>query len=148
MMDLTTGKLVERFGGFEGDAHDLFFTSDKTLVTVDRYRRDAGVRIWDLASGKVERSFPAAGEKGSRVWRSRLSPDAKVLAVMHQGGRRGLRVETQVKLWDVATGKEVDGPSPPWFDPEVMAFAPDGKRIAVATAAGKIEYRDTATGAR
>jgi RNA polymerase sigma factor (sigma-70 family) len=147
MMDLTTGKLVERFGGFEGTAEDLSFTPDgKALVTADRYRRGAAVRVWNVESGKVERSFAAEGGKEARVWRERLSPDAKVLAVMYRGQERGLRVETQVKLWEVASGKELDGPAPPWFDPDVMTFSPDGKTMAVATADGKIEFRDAATG--
>jgi WD40 repeat protein len=56
-------------------------------------------------------------------------------------------VESEVKLWDVATGKEVAGPPPPWFDPAVMAVAPDGKTKAVATPDGMtIQFQDTATG--
>jgi len=44
MLDLTTGKLIERFGGFEGDANDQFFTADgKTLVTARSPRRDGAV---------------------------------------------------------------------------------------------------------
>ena len=59
MLDLTTGKYVERFGGFEGDANDLFFAdSGKTLVTVDH--TDGTVRFWEFETGKVRRSFRAA----------------------------------------------------------------------------------------
>ena len=148
MMDVATGTLVERFGGFEGDAHDLFFTAGgKTLVTADRYRRDAGVRLWDVATGRVERSFPAAWKPGARVWRSRLSPDGKVLAVTYQGEMRGLSVESEVKLWDIASGKERDDPRPHWSDVEVMAFGPDGKTVAAPTPDGRvIQFRDAATG--
>ena len=106
------------------------------------------MRVWNVATGKVVRSFPAEWKPGSRVWRSRLSPDGKVLAVMYQGQTRGLRVESEVKLWDVASGKELAARSPPWFDPEVMAFSPDGKTMAVALPAfgTTIEFRDVATG--
>ncbi len=147
MMDVAAGTPVERFGGFQGDAHDLFFiASGKTLVTADRGRRDAGVRLWDVATGQVERSFPAEGKPGSRVWRSRLSPDGKVLAVTYQGETRGLHVESYVKLWDVASAKELDGPPPHWFDDEVMAFGPDAETIAVPTPDGTVQFRDAATG--
>ena len=116
-------------------------------MTADRYRRDAAVRVWDVATGKVERSFPAAWKPEARVWRSRLSPDGKVLAVTYQGEMRGLRVESEVKLWDIATGKERDDPRPYWFDLEVMAFGPDGKTVAAPTPDGKvIQFRDAATG--
>jgi WD40 repeat protein len=53
-----------------------------------------------------------------------------------------------VKLWDVATGKEVAGPTPPWFDPQGVSFTPDGKTMAVAVppSGTTFEFRDTATG--
>jgi WD40 repeat protein len=76
-----------------------------------------------------------------------------VLAVLYQEVQRGLvppgkPVITEVKLWDVATGKEVAGPTPPWFDPQVVSFTPDGKTMAVAVpqSGTTFEFRDTATG--
>ncbi len=135
MFDLTAGKLVERFGGFEGDANDLFFTAEgKTLVTVDH--RDAAVRFWDVASGKVERSFHA-GEKGAQysVWHSRLSPDGKVLAVTYQPSGRGIFSPFAVKLWDTATGKELhDLPGHRTYV-EAMAFSSDSKYLVTCSEA-------------
>jgi WD40 repeat protein len=152
-MDVTTGKIDERFGGFEGDAYDLFFTPDgKTLVTADRHGRQAAVRLWDVATGKVMRSFPAEWKPDWWVMRSRLSPDGKVLAVSYQLVPRGFDIngviKSEVKLWDVATGKEVAGPTPRWFDPGVMAVALDGKTLAVPTTdrTGTILFQDVATG--
>lgn len=129
LFDLTAGQLVERFGGFEGDAHNLFFSANgKTLVTVDH--RDATVRFWDVAPGKVVRSF-RAGEKGARhqVWRATLSPDGKVLAVTYQPAGRGFFAERAVKLWDTATGKELHHLPGHQNYVEVMAFSPDGKYL-------------------
>jgi hypothetical protein len=51
-----------------------------------------------------------------------------------------------VRLWDVASGKELDEQPGHWFDPEVMALVPDGKMMAVATHAGKFEFQSVATG--
>jgi WD40 repeat protein len=154
IMDVTTGTIDDRFGGFEGNAQDVFFTPDgKTLVTADRHGRQAAVRVWDVATGKVVRSFPAEWKPEGWVQRSRLSPDGKVLAVLYQEVPRGLvppgkPVKKEVKLWDVATGKEVAGPTPPWFDPQVASFTPDGKTMAVAVpqSGTTFEFRDTATG--
>ncbi|HEX4610412.1 MAG TPA: sigma-70 family RNA polymerase sigma factor, partial [Urbifossiella sp.] len=134
LMEVATGKIDERFESFAGDAHDVFFAPDgKSVVTAERYGRAAAVRVWDVATGKVAREFAAEWKPEGRVWRSRPSPDAKVLVVMYQGSTRGLQVESEVKLWDVASGKELAGPTPPWFDPEVMAFTPDGKAMAVVS---------------
>jgi WD40 repeat protein len=154
-MDVTTGKIDDRFGGFEGNARDVFFTPDgKTLVPADRHGREAAVRVWDVATGKVVRSFPAEWKPEGWVMRSCLSPDGKVLAVLYQEVPRGLEPpgkpvkKTELKLWDVATGKEVAGPTPPWFDREVVSFTSDGKTMAVAVPqlGATFEFRDTATG--
>src|SRR5262249_28665677 len=107
---------------------------------------DAAVRIWNVATGAVERSFAGAWKPDSRVWDSRLSPDGKVLAVGYQGKEEGLLIEYEVKLWDIASGKELAGPRPRWFAPEVLAVAPDGKTIAVASPDGVIRFQDATTG--
>ena len=113
-------------------------------MTVEHYREDAGVRLWDVATGRVARSFPAAGP--GRVWRSGLSPDGKVLAVTYVEQPVSLEAgRPTVKLWDIASGKERDGLPGHWYDDAVMAFGPDGKTVAVATNDGTIQFRDAAT---
>ena len=138
MLDLTTGQPVDRFGGFEGDAHDLFFTDDgKTLITVDH--RDATVRFWDVATGKTARSFRALrdNEKGmqNHVWHARLSPDGKVLAVTYQPSGRGIFSPFAVRLWDTATGKELHDLVGHHGYVEAMAFSPDGKYLVTGSEA-------------
>ena len=148
VLDLETGAMVERFAGFEGNPHDLYFTPDgKLLVTVDRWRSDANVRVWNVATGKVERSIPAEWKPKSRVLLSRLSPNGKLLAVMYQGEMRGSSVESAVKLWDIATGKEVHRPTPAWFQPGVITFTQDRKMMAVAAPpfGMPIYFHDSAT---
>ncbi len=127
MFDLTTGKLVERFGGFEGDAHDLSFTADgKTLITVDH--GNASVRFWEVATGKVGRSFRAARDN-EHVWHARLSPDGKVLAATYQPSGRGFFAPFAVRLWDTATGKELHDLVGHQTYVEAMAFSADGKYL-------------------
>lgn len=145
VFDLTEGKSVERFAGFEGGAEGLFFAPDgKALVTVGF--ADTQVRIWNVATGKKARSF-SVREPGARITHARLSPDGKVLAVANQKPRaNSLNLEYISRLWDLASGKELDGKPGHWADPEVMALAPDGKTMAVATQAGSIRFEDVATG--
>ena len=51
-----------------------------------------------------------------------------------------------VKLWDIASGKELDEKRGHWFDDQVMAYSPDGKTLAVAAYDRTIQVWDAATG--
>ncbi len=145
MVNITTGAAAERFGGFDGEGHDVYFTDGgKTLVTADHYRRDANIRVWDVATGRLARSYPAQGPY--RIWRTRLSPDGKSLAVLHIEQPVSFAVGRQlVKLWDLASGKELDEQPHRWFDDEVVAYSRDGKTAAVVASGGMIQLRDAAT---
>jgi WD40 repeat protein len=79
------------------------------------------VRVWNLSQkDPVGRRFPSRGDAGRVVLV--FSPDSNQLA-----GTAGLPEE--VKVWDVATGKEVFSvkATHPLYS---VAFSPDGKRIA------------------
>jgi WD40 repeat protein len=140
LYDISADKFVDRFPSFKGDAHDLMFTGGgKKLVTVDH--RDGGVRIWNVETGKEERSFQAVPEakkkQSHHVWRTALAPDGKILAVGYSpdddGRLGGLRdAPFLVRLWDMAGGQEkhtLDGHRHYVLD---MAFSPDGRLLATA----------------
>ena len=149
MIDVASGRPVERFGGYEGYPHNLFFTDGgRTLVTVDHGRRDAVVRLWDVATGRVARSFPARGPGAPcNVWSSRLSPDGRLLAVRYLEQPVSAQVGRDVmRFWDIASGKELGEPPPLWFGDDVIAVSPDGKTVAVAGYDRTIQVRDAATG--
>jgi RNA polymerase sigma factor (sigma-70 family) len=149
LLDLTSGEFFDRFHPVKERIAALAFADGKTLLTVDQGRRFATSTVWDVATGKEVRSFAAAGPPKMRVQEARLSADRKVMAVtFHPTDDRlgGLALRTKVKLWDVATGKEIDGPVPHWVYAQTMAFGPDAKTITVATAAGPIQICDAVTG--
>ncbi len=136
LYDIVADSFVDRFPGFKGAAQDLAFTGDgKSLVAVDS--RPGMVRIWNLASGKEERSFElitdALKKQSFFAGRTQLSPDGKMAVVVYtkdQGARLGFRRPPQtVRLWDVATGKEL--PALSGGHPLDKAFSPDGRLVAM-----------------
>ncbi len=129
--DVATGNKVRELP-FEGErdfAFDLAFSPDgKQLVS-----GGSTLRVFDTASGKQLQAFGS----GQRINSVSFSANGKLLAV----GRNG----EPVALWDTTTYKQVrqldgnrDGVRP-------VAFAPDGKTLAVA-AHGPVSLWDPATG--
>ncbi len=138
LYDLSAGRFVERFPAFKGEAHRLFFApGGKALITVDF--NDGRVRAWDVATGKEQRSFLAL-RKGEKVrpyylWSSALSPDGKTLAVTYQraDNTTALLGAYAVRLWDVATGKELHDLPGHLFYVEGLAFSPDGRSLVTGS---------------
>ncbi|HEY7155660.1 MAG TPA: sigma-70 family RNA polymerase sigma factor [Gemmataceae bacterium] len=155
LYDLAGDKLVDRFLGFKGDAHDLTFSNDgKKLVTVDH--RDGRVRIWNVEAGKEERSFQAVpkvekGQPHHHVWRAALAPDGKTMAVASDAVSARLTFRGAphlVRLWDMASGQEkhtLDGHRDYILD---MAYSPDGRLLVTADERRSVFVWDVATGKR
>jgi RNA polymerase sigma factor (sigma-70 family) len=134
LYDLAADKYLNPFPAFKGEAKDLAFTADgKTIVTGEG--SGGMVRIWDVESGKEERSFSlrpdALKEKSYFVRQSRFSPDGKTVVASYEedtlnkfGGVRPPPRQL-VRLWDVATGKELPEPS----GGHPVAFSPDGRFV-------------------
>ena len=96
---------------------------------------DGSVRMWDVASGELKKSF--LGNQQNWVRCVSFSPDGRTLAA----GRGGA-----VWLWYTATGqlkKTLTGHSRIIGG---MSFSPDGKTLAVGDVHGVIRLWDTAIG--
>jgi WD40 repeat protein len=132
--DLATGKLKHQFQDQAYRSAALAFSPDSELLASGG--GDQQVHLWDMTSGKLNRSL-----SGHRDWISAIafSPDGQSIASascdwgFHRGHdwprppARG-REESEWKLWDVKTGKElrtvtVEGQM------LSLAFAPNGKAV-------------------
>ncbi len=117
----------------------LAFSPDgKVLAGTDD--SDRGVRLWDVASGRLLREIQSPEAdlyvRGSLAF----SPDGKTLAT---AGRH--RDQTGViLLWDPATGKNRRRLETGAAGPGALVFAPDSQRIATATLSG-VRVWDLAT---
>lgn len=115
------------------------------LVTASH---DKTARIWNLASGQLERILrpPIGEDQEGELYTTALSPDGKTVAV--GGWTRAGTGSPNIYLFDRATGEirhHIDG-----LPHRIghLAFAPDGTRLAVALGAGEgiRVYRTSATG--
>jgi RNA polymerase sigma factor (sigma-70 family) len=99
---------------------------------------DGNIQLWDVASAKELRRLTA----GSSVYSVAFSPDGKLLA--SGGGERGK--SGAVKLWDLATGKQIASLEGHADLVVSVAFAPDARTLAAVGRDGAVELWDVGQG--
>ncbi len=123
-----------------GGARSAVFSPDGKLLASSGhgtgYPDDEAIRIWDVATGKERCRLEGVSHYMA------FSPDARSLAVSEERGRLTLwdvRAARQVWRWDVSSEKASHKFAG-------VAFAPDGKSVAVAVADGTVRLRSAADG--
>lgn len=119
-----TGKELRQMRGCARGIDSLDFSADGKLLASGS--RDGNARIWEFASAKVLQSFRCSS--GADVCVA-FCPDGKLLA----SGTRDVNCDDRIKIWDIATGKELHGfGGPKWEGVWSLRFSPDGKALATA----------------
>src|SRR5262249_18071470 len=93
-------------------------------------------RIWDAATGKLQNEL--TGGAWLRVNLTALTPDGRYLLTVSGSPSSSQRV-TELRLWEVETGRPYDAP---WVYPgEVVGlrFLPDGVRIRTTDRRGPVQ---------
>ncbi len=130
LMDPVTGRKLRTITVPDGSVRGMAFSPDGRTVAASS---PAAVRVWDVATGRKQRSFTSQFDPQAVAF----GPDRRTVAAVV---RRGV-----VRVWDVATGRPrtthdrlVQGGA--------VAFSPDGRTYAVVRADGSVQLRETATG--
>jgi RNA polymerase sigma factor (sigma-70 family) len=122
LIEAASGKPIRTAAGLEGrSCHGAGFARDGRALVV--WTGDQDIFILDVATGKVLKRYPFAGDDEKRLsYAAALSPDGRLLAF---GSQRRF-----ISVLDVATGEEVrrfeklaDGVSS-------LAFSHDGRALA------------------
>jgi WD40 repeat protein len=90
--------------------------------------------LWNVALGKETHRLVASG---GIIWGS-FWPDGKTILTYSEGGA--------LRLWDVASGKEVRKVEQYAQDVESVAYSPDGKTLATASEDHTVRLWDFAGG--
>jgi WD40 repeat protein len=138
---------LQTYLGHGHEVHDVAFSPDGRLAascSIDR-----SVKVWDVATGRVLHDLHGHSP-GSWVRRVAFGPKGDVLASAAYGLDRyeGGKPPSEVKLWDLHSGRER------WTVPMTtgrfvgVAFCPDGREVAAACTDGTVVVWDVANGSR
>jgi len=127
LWNVATGSLIRTLFGHSDTIYSVAFSPDGRLLASLSW--DTLIKLWDVATGREIRTLAGYSEGGYSV---AFSPDGRLLASTSCRYRQPSRPceQGEIKLWDVATGREVrllQGHTS-WV--ESVAFSPDGKVLA------------------
>lgn len=104
----------------------------KTLVTAGT---DGVIRVWDVASGQMQRTLN--GHTNS-TYRADFSPDEKLIASSSR--------DTTARIWDFNTGRELYKLTGFKCSVKSVAFSPDGKTLSAVGNDGMLKLWNVETG--
>jgi WD40 repeat protein len=131
-----TGTIQQRFGQFAfGIAMAAFMANAAESDLVGCPAGTSAVALWEGATGRMVRSF---GVEGMYLRSLALSADGRLFAVSDEK-------ELATKIWEAQTGSLVSALPSRYYRQELVAWSPDGARLAVASRRG-IPIWDMKTG--
>ncbi|OAI45543.1 hypothetical protein AYO44_12830 [Planctomycetaceae bacterium SCGC AG-212-F19] len=146
LFDLATGK--DRLTGPRAPVGALAVAPDAATLTT--LAADGGLVRWDMTTGKPihEAALPPLPVPQAVVvypvpaYASALSPDGRLLAF----GWPPTGAMTGVEIWDTAAAKKIQALELAQPGVNAIAFAPDGKTLAVRGSDGRLRFWDLAQG--
>ncbi|WP_406488118.1 helix-turn-helix domain-containing protein [Streptomyces phaeochromogenes] len=129
LLDPVTGKELRALSVPDGSVRGMAFSPDGRTVAA---ASPAAVRVWDVATGRTQRSFTSQFDAQAVAF----GPDGRTVAAVSNG---------RVRAWDVATGRTRTAHDSQG-EGEAAVFSPDGRTYADVRTDGSVQLRETATG--
>ncbi len=130
LWDVATGEELRTFKGHTNTVRSVAFTPDGSRLV--SHSQDATVKVWDANTGAVLRTLGGHGGGGVTV-----SPDGKWFAAT--AGRK-------IRLWELATVKELRALEGHVQNVRGVAFSPDGTRLVSTSHDQTMRLWDLASG--
>ena len=142
LWDTTTGKELRNFVGHGEDVYCVQFSPDGTKLASGC--SDRHVCIWEVATGNRLQTLQA---HSGRVLCVAFSPDGgRLVTSCASNASNASEAAGEVRIWDVAVGKEIYTLPPRNSGVVTVAFSPDGKRLAGSSLKQPIKIWELATG--
>lgn len=138
--DLAQKKDIQTLKGSPGDVKSVLFIAGKVASTTGAWDKkkkawESEIRIWDPATGKMERALHGHADA---IEAAALSRDGKILVTAS--------VDQTAKVWDVAGGKETQTLKGHTGAVLTIAITADGKKVATGSADRTVKIWDAVTG--
>jgi WD40 repeat protein len=139
--DLENGKEITRFNGHTSKVWGGALSPDGKTAITSSY--DGTVRVWDATSAKELRRLDAKG----MVWCIVFAPDGKRALTGNGGianfGQVNPGGDNNIRLWDVASGKEIRSLGGHTNYVRGLAITPDGRTVVSVSFDGTVRVWGT-----
>jgi WD40 repeat protein len=147
LWDVATGRELRILAGHTSWISSVAFSPDgRTLASGSL---DNTIKLWDIASGQERRTLAGHTKAVSALSQVILASITRVSSVAFSPDGTTLAsgaTDDTVKLWDVASGREVRTLAGHTEDVESVAFSPDGHTLASGSDDYTVKLWDVASG--
>jgi WD40 repeat protein len=126
LWEVSTGRKVRSFRAEEVRA--VAVLGNRKLLA--SYGWGGPIRLWDLTTGKQTRQIRLADRE--QLLQMAFSPDGTLLSTLSEINRDNERSQPALRVWGVATGKELRRLRGYQADLHTIAFSPNGKQLVAA----------------
>ena len=136
IIDVASGQVVKTFVGHTNLVNSLAIAPAIDLLVSGSF--DNTVNVWQISTGKLQRSLKGDNGHTDKIWGVAISPDGKQIVSASR--------DKTLKIWDVKTGELLRTLTGSLAGVTCVLVTPDGKRVISGSGDKVIRVWDMASG--